>query len=686
VLGITIILALWIYQEKEKVKVIQLAAFESSLTQAAFLLANDGYQVAQELLQQSLIPAEKISPPRRHVRNLLRWFAELQGGKPQQIYEGTYPPLYTVALSPDGHLLAAGGEQGKLILFDANSGKLLKNMAGHWATVVAIIFDPNGQWLISAGEDGQIIFWSIPTGEQLKKWGAPAAIKTLALSPNAQLLASGGRDNNIILWEVKTGNPIHTLKNHTAPIAEYGLAFSPDGKILASGSEDKTIRLWDVASGQNFQTLRGHMDKIKGVVFSPDGQLLASSSDDKNIRLWKMPSGKLQRILPGHKATVYDLAFTRTAPQLISASLDTTMRIWDVQSGVTLRVLQGHTRAVNSLVIQDEQLFSVGDDGKLMRWDITLPYQSLFALEEQPATVAISPDVNYVAVGFEEGTLNFYALPSLQLIWQQQEIHQREITRLTFSPDGAWLASASYDGFIKLWEVTSGHQLNIVEVGSPINEVTFSPNGKILATANYDGTLGLFNLDNNQTNPFPNNPFPAHDGPVSSVAFDSSNSRLLSSGSQDNKVLLWNIANHPPTPLTSQWPVVQDSVAWVTFSPDNQWFASVGRDQAVNLYKVDNSQQLHHLTGHTNTIYRAIFSPDSQQIITASADATIRCWDLNQGKELFTLHLTTAQGERNSPPLRDFDFRCTPQGYCWIAVPLVEDKRLVLYELGKIYD
>ena len=120
---------------------------------------------------------------------------------------------------------------------------------------------------------------------------------------------------------------------------------------------------------------------------------------------------------------------------------------------------------------------------------------------------------------------------------------------------------------------------------------------------------------------------------------------------------------------------------WSALSPDGQRIISVGRDQVVHIYSTDDKSSQHRLTGHEDTIYRVIFSPNGQQVATASSDATIRLWDLNLDQELFALRLPTNSG---SPvPLWDFDFHCTSEN-CQIAVPLTQGK-LMLYELGNIY-
>jgi WD40 repeat protein len=121
---------------------------------------------------------------------------------------------------------------------------------------------------------------------------------------------------------------------------------------------------------------------------------------------------------------------------------------------------------------------------------------------------------------------------------------------------------------------------------------------------------------------------------------------------------------------------------WATLSPEWHAMASVGRNALVQVYSTHDASLLHRLVGHEQTVYRAIFSPDGQQLASVSWDATLRLWDLHSGGELFSLRLPT----HRAPPanLWDFDFRCTPTG-CWIAVPLTSGK-LALYDFGSITD
>jgi WD40 repeat protein len=681
--------------------------FESQLTHAALLARVDDYAAVKTVLQQTRKLDDQVPAARRHARNLLARFGEIMGGESQQVYEGAGVPLFAVAVSPDGRLLAAAGENGTVVLFDVASGALRQRLEGHSADVNDVVIQPQGAWLASAGDDRKIIRWSLPSGdkpaEQLHAWKAPVDIWSLAVSPDGKLLASGGEDGIISLWQAETGELVRHLEGHHKEIAQAGgLAFSPSGKLLVSGSLDRTARVWNVGTGETLQILKGHNGRLEGVAFSPDEKRIMTSSDDKRLILWEVNSDQPLQTFDGHQNFAFSVVFLLKnphadtypaggkgdAPILVSSSQDRTLRVWDTDSSVPLRVLQGHTNGVSKIAVhatpsagQGVQVFSAGNDGTVRRWDIIpLPYQQLVDLPGSPKSTAIAPRGKYVAVGFESGALCLYSLSEMRMVEQQENAHSTKITRLSFNADGTLLASASFDNTAKLWAVAPDGTLTERQTFSghtdAVHGLAFSPNGTLLATASYDGRIGLFTIGT-QEQRFIN----AHEGMVASVAFDHSGSHLLSAGAEDKTARLWDLTTNPLTQIQA-FPKAQDMLMWATYSPDGQAIASVGRDQVIEVYSTHDAQLLHRLVGHEQTVYRAIFSPDGHQIATVSSDATLRLWDLDTGGELFSLRLPT---HRSPPvPLWDFDFRCTPAG-CWIAVPLVRGK-LALYEFGKIHD
>jgi len=164
------------------------------------------------------------------------------------VFTDTFGSIFSVALDPNGELLAAGTNNGYIRVWQESSGKPFFNLQGH------------SNWVCS-----------------------------IAFSPDGKTLASGSADQTIRLWDVSRGECLKTLQGHSGWV--LSVAFSPDGKTLASGSADQTIRLWDVSRGECFNVLQGHSSWVYSVAFSPDGLTVASSSFDGTNKLWDVQTG-----------------------------------------------------------------------------------------------------------------------------------------------------------------------------------------------------------------------------------------------------------------------------------------------------------------------------------------------------------------------------------------------------------
>jgi WD40 repeat protein len=183
-------------------------------------------------------------------------------------------PVYTVAFSPDGSMLATGGGdpsggsfgEDAVWLWDVATGKLDKTLREReYATVWNIVFSPDGTTLASGNARG-ITLWDVATGEARASLSGDGRV---AFSPNGTLLASGHPNGKIRLWDVATNREQATLDKHDGIV--YALSF---------------IRLWDVPTTDAVAVIRIPQTRIWSVAFSPDGTLLASGSSDGLVRLW----------------------------------------------------------------------------------------------------------------------------------------------------------------------------------------------------------------------------------------------------------------------------------------------------------------------------------------------------------------------------------------------------------------
>ena len=253
------------------------------------------------------------------------------------ILEGHAENVDAVAFSPDSTILASGSWDTTVILWDVESGQVLRTLEGHTDHVESVAFSPGGQMLASGSQDSMVILWDVESGQHVRQFGGMGMVHSLAFSPDGQTLAAGATDSTVTLWRVADGTLLRALEKHPDNI--WSVVFSPDGQTLASGCFDGKVRLWRVSDGALLRTLDGHAHDVQIVVFSPDGQTLASGSHDNTVMLWDVGSGRRLHTLRGHAYSLYALAFSPDGASVASGAFQTVI-LWDVQSGQRLRTLE----------------------------------------------------------------------------------------------------------------------------------------------------------------------------------------------------------------------------------------------------------------------------------------------------------------------------------------------------------
>ncbi len=240
-------------------------------------------------------------------------------------------------------------------------------------------------------------------------------------------------------------------------------------------------------------------------------------------------------------------------------------------------------------------------------------------------TIAFSPDGCTLASGSYDGSIKLWEVASGALLWTGW--HTDSIYSVAFAPDGSLLASGGNDATVRLWDRQSGTQLQTLSHPDPVFEVTWSPDGRLLASGGLAGQIRVWEIEKTQLVTCIQT-LAGHTNWVVRLAFAPDGS-ILASGSHDGTVKLWDVASGR---LLQTLAGHTDRVLSMAWSPDGRTLASGSRDQTIWLWDVEQGSTRAALQGHTAEVYNLAFTPDSRSLFSGSDDGTLRLWDVESGQ------------------------------------------------------
>ncbi|KAF5336450.1 hypothetical protein D9611_006661 [Ephemerocybe angulata] len=238
--------------------------------------------------------------------------------------------------------------------------------------------------------------------------------------------------------------------------------------------------------------------------------------------------------------------------------------------------------------------------------------------------VAFSPNGRYIASASNDGAIRIWDSQTGMPVSEPLQGHTDIVWAVAYSPDGRYIASGSADKTIRLWDAQTGLPVLQPSTGhtGTVCAVAYSPDGKYIVSGSADDTLRVWDA---QTGRAVFGPITGHTDIVRSVAYSTDGKHIVS-GSFDSTVRIWDACTGQATvgPMTGHTYKVNS----VAFSPDGKFVVSCSNDKTVQIWDAQTGEAAsERLEGHTSAVVSVAYSPDGKCIATGSVDNTIRFWD-----------------------------------------------------------
>lgn len=549
---------------------------------------------------------------------------------------GHIKSVFGLAVSPDGKLIASGGIDKTIKVWDAESCVELMTLSGHKDGVCSLSFRPDGQRIVSSDFDGSIKVWDAASGEEVMTIKGHEDAAGVVYSPDGKRIIAGSYDKPVTLWDAETGTELMVLHGHEGPVTCH--AVSLDGRRIASGGYDNTIRVWDAASGNELIALRGHEGGIRSVEFSPDGKRIVSSAV-RTIKVWNAETGADLMTLRGNKALVNDVAWSPDGERIISTGEDRTIRIWDAVTGAEIKILRGHEANVTCVTFNpaNGQIISCSWDETIKIWDMPIDRQCMQIGDRVwQRGGSFSPDGKRIVSGDDSGRITIWDRSSGTELMVLRGPEGNAVADARFSPDGTRIfSSQSKKGTV--WDATNGHELmSFHGEDRTVVHAAFSPDGKYIASwiVNYgnvefdDNTIKLRDAVTGKEI----KTFGGHKKNFSDVVF-SPDSRQLASCEYKGTIKVWDVETGKEI-MTLKHSGLTGPLA---FSPDGARIASGGTDGTIRLWDAETGAEAMTLKGHHLWILSLTFGPDSKRLVSAGRDRMVKLWDVSTGTEVMSI-------------------------------------------------
>ncbi|XP_031687317.1 apoptotic protease-activating factor 1 isoform X3 [Oncorhynchus kisutch] len=514
-------------------------------------------------------------------------------------------------------------------LWNINKPSSQNTMFGHLEPVNHCCFSPDDAYLSTSSSDGTLKLWEVSSANEWKSIDVadmfPEQREQTEVMVKCSTWSAGGRTiicaarNAVFVFDVETAAMLLEIRTSRLSTVQYCHA-CPSSNLVAIALSHYAVELWDIETSKKMADCSGHLSWVHGVQFSPDGSLLLSCSDDQTVRVWE--TNKVHTSSAVCLKRDSDVLFNNGDITVVAADNRNRLQVRNGRTGAVMFQSENQESRIRCTAICS-QTSAVGlgrEDGTIQVLEVPSG-TSLATLQGHTRTVLhcqFTPEGHTLITSSEDTTIRVWRWRTGECVVLEGHKEQvRCFSLLTTTPSSeTHLLSWSFDGTIKVWDMSSGERLqDLVCHQGAVLACDVSPDGQLFATTSADKTAKVWSSASWECVRLLN----GHQDCVRSCRF-SWDGRRLATGDDNGEIRLWNVKDGTLLKICSRDNKdAMDSLhgGWVTdlhFSPDNTVLLSTGG--YIKWWNVEKGEALQTFYPTGANLKRIHVSPDFSTFVT----------------------------------------------------------------------